>query len=306
MNEIENFPFLQEASIETLALLKSYQKWNIGSRTFMLKEHGRMLEDIRANKGNYQNYSQEAKLFLESRIYVELLERLCQVIEDFASIAYALWGELKDIPISLVSQPNPQNIFKQFTPDKWDILLRNAEINLLPISPDEKAVLENVRRRNTDSLDAKVKLIVDFLDLYWVFYTKHKHGNTLMFGFETAEIEGEPTIFVPAFYNKKSLEKVTGILVNYSIYCKWKALFDFIIIISKDIVDITVEFIERGGTPFVVKNIYCELTSEENNTLQSVSDQQNATVTKVNINVKVNSEISPETIKKHLDLYKRF
>lgn len=287
-------------------MLKSYQTWGIYSRTFMLNEHAIMLKNIEENKGQYSNYSQKQKDATIALTYIELLEKICLCIEDFCSLSYALDGELKNFASSIISQPNPQNILKEFTVEKCNKLFRYESLDSLSMLPDEKSLIQDIRKRNVDFMLNFVELLEDFLDIYWIVYTKHKHSNTMIYSFESFKLDDEKTFFIPAVYDRKKPENTKGILVNKTIYQKWKQLFNVLIILSKDMIDAAVEYIERNGKGFIVKTSYIDLTSNEINKIETICRKYNMDSIKVNLNVTINAKISKETIKKHKDLYDKF
>ena len=307
MATLDDLPFVQDAVSEnTLLMLKNYQQRGFDARTFMLREHSKMLAGVKAGQGQYADYTPSQRHFVESCIYVELLNRLCLLLEDFADLCYALSGDLREFPKKIFSQKNPRTILREFSHEQWFSILRYAEITSLDISEEDKTFLRNIRGRNVEHLQMLVDLFVDFLDYHWLFYTKHKHGNPLIYGIEPVEINGEPTLFIPATYNQKNPRSVTGVFVSNSTYLKWQRLLDVIVTLSKEFVDRTLLFIERNGVPIVEHIVYAKITELEIERLRKISEKCNENIERIQISIELRTNVHPKEIERHNDLYAKF
>ena len=295
--------FIREFSNETIALLFGLSKYGIKSRAFMLMEHKKILEEIWLNDDKYKSYSVEHKQLIEARTYVELIERTCQLIEDFCCYSFSLWSNVNEFPQRIVQQPNPKNILKKFDNDKWNTLLRYSDLNSLVITSDEKDLVFNIRKRNIEVLNNYLKIMGKFLDLYWKFYNKHKHGNPLIYGFNTFEIDGEPSIFIPAAYNSKKIFEMTGIIMNRSMYKKLIVLFGEIYKITGEILDTTIKYIQRSGKLFILNATYCKIYPEHQKIIDKIIKEYDSSTIFHNVELIINVDRQEDKIKKHLDFY---
>ena len=80
------------------------------------------------------------------------------------------------------------------------------------------------------------------------FFVKYKHRNTLLYPFEQKVINGERTVIIPAIYNSKNPSIATPVIVNKRIYEFYKIILDNLSMISKDIIERTILYIETGGS----------------------------------------------------------
>lgn len=299
-------PKFIENNIPTIAMLSSYKKWGLLSRTFMLRENSLNLMDLYNGTGKYSEYNEEIRVFLISRIYLELFERLCQSIEDLTGIIFSLQNDLSKFQEKIISPPNPQNVLKKLTKEKWNELLRYCDIESLPLESADRDLILTVRERNITVLQKYTQLIDNFINLYWVIYNKLKHGNTLMYGFSQSEVNGERAIFIPAFYNSKEPEKVKELMVTQSIYKKWQNLFDTTITLTEDLISTNLEYLERLGKPFLIKTTYCSIDKSEYEHLLNLQKVYEKGTEKFNINVLIEAEIKEESINRHIDFYNKF
>jgi len=121
----------------------------------------------------------------EGRIYVELVERICQLIEDFSTLCYAMWNDLSDFPRNILTKDKPsvKQLLKELThQDRWFILLRYPDSNTLQVPATDKDFLNKHYERNIRVLQNFVLILERFRKLHWRFYTRHKHANPLVYG----------------------------------------------------------------------------------------------------------------------------
>ena len=304
MAKVSKLPFLDEAvSLHTLVMLKQYHQWGLDARTFMLRQHSKVLDDIKAGRGHYANYSEDHRRFVQVCIYVELLNRVCLLLEDFSDLCYALSGDLKEFPRRVFSQPNPVKILRGLDHEAWHLLLRYSDVESLGLSEDEENLIYEIRTRNITHIQKLVDLFADFLDYHWLFYTKHKHGNTLIYGLDVGDLGGEPTLFIPALYNQKKPDYTTGVLVNESTYIKWQNLHDAVLTLSKDLVERTLLFIERNGVPIVEHVAYCPIDEKEKTRLNQIVEKCDKQVERIETTVKMNWSVPQLAVGKHNKLY---
>ncbi len=234
----------------TVAILKNLFQLGVFSRTFMLKEHDSMLKNLTRGVGRYSKYSIQQREWLESLVYIELLERICFLIEDLAKVINGLNGDLSKFQENLLHSPNPETILSRLNYDSWNKILHYSELKSLPISKQDKQFLKDIRNRSCKQLQAIVEFCLDFFKLHKIFFNKFKHGNSILYGFKKVEINGEPSFLIPAVYNRCTPDKVKPIIVNKTIYEKWKTFNDAIVILIRDLIERTITFIERDCTPF--------------------------------------------------------
>lgn len=290
---------------ESVALLKNYLEWGLLSRTFILKEHDVRLQELRRREGHFSSYSEDQLRFIESRIYMEILERICLEIEDFCTICYALWGDLKRVPQSLLEQPTPQKILDEFDEARWHVLLRYTPLDHLDVSSSERALLERVRSQNTEVLQRFVEVLRFFLKLYWLPYTKHKHANTLIYGFQSGSLDDERAVLIPALYNSKDLSQVKGVIVTPSLYEHWKALHDTINQTTRDLIERTIEYIETGGETVTERITYFEVDAEERRELEALIQKTEEGRERVPINIKIEASVGEEILEQHRELLRK-
>lgn len=301
--------FASSVGKQTITMLMSYHEFGVLSRTFMLKEHAKMLEKIRMRKGKYQKYTESNLLFLESCVYQELIECLCHLIEDFSTLCYALWDDLANLPKRIITPPKLKNILDKLIDDShWFTLLRYPDPASLNFTVDDKAFLKRHYNRNIDVHRNFVKLLRKFIDidLYWLFYNKRKHGNTLIYGLEKVEIHGESTILIPVAYNSKYPDKLKGIPFSYSMYKKNQKLFDTLAILVRDLLMRAILFIERNGV-YVIEHVsYYQMKAEDKARLTALIQEYDKNVKHSKITVNVKMELDTKYLDPFYNFYDNF
>jgi len=292
----------QQVSIETVILLKNYKSWGLLSRTFMLKEHEKVLQDLLTNQGHFDRYNERQKAFVELSIYLDTLDRLCLLIEDFCSLAYALWDSLLLFPERIISQPNPENILKQFSQDRWFTLLRYAPVDVTAPKLDDRLLLDSVRSRNVTVLMKMVAAIQYFVGLYWLGFTKRKHGNTLLYGFEVNEIRGERALMVPVMYNRKTPSDMRAIIITPTILATWKDLFNSIYQLAEDLIERTIEYAETGGHLVAERVLYFNIAEAESLHLREIIAAHDQKAARITVEASVQGEIPEKVIERHFGL----
>ena len=292
----------QQVSIETVILLKNYKSWALPCRTFMLKEHERMLQDLLTNQGHFGKYDEREKTFVELSIYLDTLEKLCLLIEDFCSLTYALWDSLLLFPQRIISKPNPTNILKQFSQDRWYTLLRYAPLDVVTSKPDDRSLIESVRARNLVVLMKMVAAIQYFMKLYWVGFTKRKHSNTLLYGFGVNEIRGERALVVPVMYNSKSPSDMRAIIITPTILATWKGLFNSIYQLAEDVIERNIEYIETGGHLVAERIVYFNVGEAESLHLNEITSAHDQNAARITAEASIQGAIPEEVIERHFGL----
>lgn len=299
--EVENYS-KKEVSKLTIILLKNYLSTGIESRTFYLNELDQILTKLQNKQDNYKNYPEGTRLLIESRIYIEFLARICELIEDYTGICSALWGNLKDFPKVILSQKSPKKIMKQFNDEKLNTLLRYAPFNEIYLSVEEENLIKYIREKNITFIKKINERLNYFLKLYWKFFNKYKHGNTLLYPFEQKIINGERTVIIPAIYNPKNPSIATAVIVNKRIYEFWKTILDVLLMIIEDIIKRTIMYIETGGILLIEYSWFEKLKKVENELAMKIIKKHRKGVPSFNINPKVQITVEPKISKKHLDI----
>lgn len=299
--EVENY-YKKEVSKLTIILLKNYLKTGIESRKFYLNELDQTLTKLQNKQDNYKNYPKGTRLLIESRIYIEFVVRICELIEDYTGICSALWGNLKDFPKAILSQKSPKPIMKQFTDDKLNILLRYAPLNEINLPLEEINLIQYIREKNIKHIKKNNERLNYFLKLYWKFFNKYKHHNTLIYPFKQKIINGERTVIIPAIYNHKNPSIATPVIVNKRIYEFYKIILDGLTIINKDIIARTIMYIETGGNLLIEYSWFDKLKKEEKELAIKIIKKHRLDVPSFNINPNIQITVEPKILKKHLDI----
>jgi hypothetical protein len=295
----------QQIGIDTLILLKNYKSWGLLSRTFMLKEQEKMLQDLLTNQGHFDRYNERQKTFVELSIYLDTLDRLCLLIEDFCSLAYALWDSLLLFPQRIISQPNPENILKQFSQDRLFMLLRYAPVDVVASRPEDRLLLDSVRSRNVEVLMKMVAAVQYFVGLYWLGFTKRKHANTLLYGFEVNEIRGERAFLVPVMYNRKAPSDMRAIIITPTILATWRDLFNSIYQLAEDLIERTIEYAETGGHLVAERVLYFNIEETESLRLREIIAGHDQNAARSTVEASVQGAIPEEVIERHFGLLKK-
>jgi hypothetical protein len=299
--EVENY-YKKEVSELTIILLKNYLNTGIESRKFYLNELDQILTKVQNKQDNYKNYSEGTRLLIESRIYIEFLVRICELIEDYTGICSALWGNLKDFPEVILCQKSPEPIMKQFNGEKLNTLLRYAPFNEICLPVEEENLIKYIREKNITFIKKNNERLNYFLKLYWKFFNKYKHRNTLLYPFEQKTINGERTVIIPAIYNRKNPSIATSAIVNKRIYEFWKTILDVLLIVNKDIIKRTIMYIETGGNLLIEYSWFNKLKKEEKELAIKIIKKHRLDVPSFNINPNIQITVEPKILKKHLDI----
>jgi len=289
----------------TLVMLNAYREFGVISRGFMLREHGDILEQIRSRCGPFGNSPEKDLIFAEARIYVELVEHLCQLIEDFSTLCYALSNDLSDFPDNMLGQkPSVKERLEHLT-DKtcWFTLLRYPDLDMLCLSAEDKEFLRQHYERNIRVLLNFVEVLKKFRKLHWRFYTKHKHANPLIYGIKKIEVREEPTICIPAIDNAKHPEMVNGIIMNYSMYKKQLGIVRTITGLMEDLLDRAILFIEQNGIPIIEEVSYYKMSATDDQRLQVLVEGYNRNLRRIRIEATLKVEVPNEVAQEFLQLY---
>ena len=298
--------FAQQVGELTLVMLMAYREFGVISRAFMLEEHGKILEGIRSRSEPFRNSSEKELVFAEGRIYVELVERVCQLIEDFSTLCYALWNALSDFPLNILTRakPSPGTLLQDLTGQAhWFTLLRYPDLDTLQLSTEDKEFLRQHYERNVRILQNLAKVLEGFRKLHWRFYTKHKHANPLIYGVKKIEVEGEPTICIPAIEDEKHLETVKGIVLNYSLYKKQRRIANTLISLMKDLLDRAILFIELDGKPIIESVSYYKMSTVAGQRLQSLIEKHNRNIRRTPIKVTLKVDVPHEVLQQFVEFY---
>ncbi|MFC2049796.1 hypothetical protein ACFLTN_01295 [Chloroflexota bacterium] len=297
--------FAYQVGEPALCMLMAYREYGIISRAFMLEEHGKIIDKIRSRSEPFTNTPEKELLFWESRIYVEMVERVCQLIEDFATLCYALSKDLSALPQNILSQKvlvsNQLNDLTNCAP--WYTILRYPDLDTLGFSKEDKAFLQEHYKRNIRILCNFVKVLEGFRKLHWRFYIKHKHANPLIYGLTKVESAGEPTIAIPAVDNAKQPEKVKAILINYSMYKKQRKIANTIIMLMRDLLERTIMFIELNGKPIIESVSYYKMSTMAAQKIQSLIEEYNVNIRRNPIQLTLKTEIPGKIVRQFTEFY---
>jgi hypothetical protein len=297
--------FAYQVGKPALCLMMAYREYGIISRTFMLEKHGELIDKIRSRSEPFTNTSEKELIFLESRFYVEMVERVCQLIEDFATLCYALSKDLSAFPQNILSQG--VSISKKLTNltnyAPWYTILRYPDLDALGFSKEDKTFLHEHYRRNINVLCNLVKVLEGFRQLHWRFYIKHKHANPLIYGLTKIESMGEPTIAIPAIDNAKQPEKVKAILINYSMYKKQREIANDITTLMRDLLERTIMFIELDGKPSIESIRYYKMSDTAAQKIQDLIEEYNVNVRRTSISLTLKAEIPQKKIHQFAEFY---
>ena len=301
--EIEKF-IKEKISVASMVFLFHYKKYGLPSRTFMMKEHDAILQKLINCEDHFAAYPEDTRIFLESRFYIELLERVCLLIEDFCSISEGLYEDIRNLPQALVNHKSPNNYLKKLNDSIWLKILKYSSIDMLPLSKEEKSFLNEIRNKNIVVLNKFILLIKKFLELYWISYTKYKHSNSLIYGFYHNNIGGEKFLVIPVAFNHRNISETKAIIINPKIYAIWQQIFNTLYLITEDIIQRNIDYAETGGFPIPEKIIYFQTSDEERKILTKIIKKCNSNLKRTSIVTNVKVEIPLEVMQKHLDIIK--
>lgn len=298
--------FAHQVGKPTLAMLNAYREFGIISRAFMLEEHSKTLENIRSRADPFGNYSEKELAFIEGRIYVELVERVCQLIEDLSSLCYALWDRLSDFPLNVLdrNKPSPRALLNELTsPARWFTILRYPNLDTLEMSTEDKEFLRQHYERNIHILQNLAEALEKFRKIRWKFYTKHKHANPLIYGITKVVVGGEPTIAIPAYYDVKHPETVQGIVMNYSMYKMQRKIANTVVRLMRDLVERAISFIERDGKPIIESESYYRVSTADAHRIQRLIGDYNKNIRRTPIEVKLKINVAGPVLRRFADFY---
>ena len=301
MNEESVRSFIKEdISLETISLMKAMLDKSIPSRTFLLNELDTKLQDVLTRSGKYATYSEEQLLFVESCIYVEIVERIFLVTEDLNAICFALSGDLSQVVPGLL---NPKKGFiKGLSAEGIRKLLRYSDLEDLALSESERSLLERVRESNIYRFTSLFTAITEFDRIYRPLFLKRKHANPLIFGFVPIEMDDERAVSILTPFDSGKPGKVKGLLVTESIYSAWKGFFNLLITAAIDLIERAVVFAETGGSLLVEHSAFTELSKEDKDELGRIIDLHQESKYRLGINININANIAPHVVKAHLAL----
>lgn len=283
-----------ERLCESLFFLRSYERHSVNSRSFLISEHGILLERIRAGTDKYEGYPLHVRYFLEQRLYVELLERICLLIHDFAVLSNSLTTDLTLLADNIARiDATPLELLKQLTRDDFYTILRYRPIEDNAYSADERELLTKVRDGNLRAIVSLRNSCIAFLELHWSFYQQHIHGNTLVYEVPPITIDDDLRIMViPTLASEGS---PVGLLVTDKIYTSWKRLFNCLAQIVADLVARTAEYINRGELGLLEFSNYVVLTPEEDSSLRRIIRKKDSYRHYFSEKTELNVEVSSET-----------
>ena len=297
----------RRVSPQTLTMLMSYRRHNIATRTFMLREHANMMEDVRSQSGRFQEYAPEDVHYVEALVYIELIERLCLLIEDFAKLCHGLRGNLVDFPRRVASEGDPRRLLRGLAgPAPWYHLLRYPSPENLELPLEDRLFLSRHYERNIGVIQRLVEVLRRFLDLHWLFYVKRKHANPLIFGFRKEELQGEATHLIPYVYNTKAPDTLKVVPLRHSMYRKQQTLFNATYTLLDDLLARAVTFVERNGVGILESRAYYQMSEMEKQRMQDLVNEYDVGVQRVNLEVNMHLTLPTEGLSKFIQFYEDF
>ena len=283
-------------------LLSGFANWGLRSRNFMLDRNAQHLKRVIARKGKYSRYSDEQVAFVEARTTMETVERTCQMLEDFCALTNGLSGSLIDFPKKLLLGCSPETWLGKMDRATWNRVLRYRPIEDLGLPRRRAEFLARVREQNFQRLVRFAEVMRDFVSLYWIPYTKHKHAMTMIYGIESIPIERVDTLVVPVVYNSRTPSKMKALLIREDLRRDLRGLYNVLYSITGDVIARNVAFIERGGVGFSEYSVFGKLTVNDRRRLRKLIREIDGSVYRLSIELRMEIEIGPETIKRHRDV----
>lgn len=255
---------------ETVTLLRNYLEFGAISRRFMLNEHKSILDSALERKDMFTSYTDQQISHVVSNIFLEALERTFLLIEDFCAICRGLWGQLNLFPQSFKKSCKPREVLAQFQDDKWKTILRYIPTEQLPLNVNEHKFLEGMRLKNISHLSNFVQTLAGFTDYYWQTFIKFKHANTLIYGVGMKQLDGDHSILIPVVDKEHKFEDWNHVVISLSMYHEFLRIVDTLVQLNKDIIELTLRFIETGGKPFMLGVRFIKITEGEETILNKL------------------------------------
>lgn len=288
---------------DTILLLHQYRQWGLMSRTFMLREHAEKLPEIDARQGHFAEYEDHQLDFIEVRLYVELIARICQTAEDFAALAAGLSEDLEDFPENFIGGPTPHRYLSSLDENDWRGILRYKELSEVSVPQEDRDFLEEVRGKNLEWISGFVRILVRFLELHWKGYIRHKHAHSLGYGYERREIDGEDIFIIPVTYNPKKPRKAHPIIVSRRFYQQWQTLLNATMTLNRALCERGIEYLERRFESFAEYDTFFGMSSEDQDRLQSIINRADQEFEGTSIELEVRAQVGLEKIEPYENLY---
>lgn len=293
-----------QSLVQSIIVLRSYLRHGINARAFMIAEHSNQLSEIKTGTGRYEDYPPETLLALEQRHYVEVLERLCQMIEDFAIVSRALLLDLSQFPGNITRTVNPQD-FIPMSDENINTILRYRSIDDFTLSEGQKEFVLKVREQNLRVIQEFQEACRAFLERHWRFYQKHKHGNTLLYGMPVVETHNGRSVLIPAIENQREPERVQLLMVTDSIFKCWSGLFNSTVRLLRDILERNVRYLERGEVGFLEFSNLFPMSKEDSSELKEICAENDSIGSLVDPQTELNLEISEREQRRYDEQYQR-
>ncbi len=243
-----------------------------------------------------------------------MIERLCYLVEDFTAVCYALWNDdLSDFPRRLINHPSkPEKPLGELANGShWSVLLRYPNLRYpnmddFELLPEDKQFLRQHYEKNIITLRKFAEFLKRFVRLYWLFFVKRKHANTLIRMPDVTELHGEPTVMIPVAYNPEQPGEIKGIPLNYSMYQKLQSLFNELYTLTNDLLDRAILFIERNGQPLIEHATYYQMKTDDRERLQKLKEdyESKAKRTEISITLQLNADLT--YFRRFFDFYESF
>jgi len=296
----EPIPYVDDNDLRlALVFLLGYKEFTLASRSFMLNDHQRELADIQAGTGAYVDLPTTTRQFLEARLYLEMVERITMLVEDLAGMTSALL-DLPRVLEELINAPSsePGRVLQRLDSTAWSMLMRYRPLDEFDLAEDDLAFVQGIRDRQVARCQDITQLAIEFSDLYWPVFLKHKHGNPLIYGLRPIDIDGEPTFSINALYNRRQPRQTKGALLSQTSYEKLGVLFNALLFLLFQLVERTIDFMRQDGIGLLEgQKLLFPLTEGYLARLQRIADRTSVGARDINATMRV--EIEPSAIERH-------
>lgn len=222
----------------SLAMLTSFRDDAVRVRMFMLDEHKRHLEALGLPESFSSSEGSNANFDLEARVYLELFERLCLLIEDFATLLSALQQPIEMFSVNVGKKVKPKHVLKSMTSASVRELMFYAPVEQkLPKELGEP--LETIRQKNIDVIMKVASMASKWLGLqsHWQMYNNLKHGNALVHSIVPINVWNERTYGYFGRTNLGAKGRNPVMYLNKTMYCFMRKLFEAIATCIVDLSD---------------------------------------------------------------------
>ena len=258
-------------SVWSLFMLDSYLHKSHAARYFNLEENSKRLEEILKPDGQYAGQPEAMRHFLESRIYLETFEKVCQVAEDFALVARALSKPRNEFARNIRGKANPLKDLPRETKDWYTLLNYQPMEAVLPVELLSR--IELIRLKNAEAINQLRARLQAWLtsECHWQIYQSLKHGNSLLYGVKPTQMWNERTFGFATQTDLGKSGRQLLLILNRSIDLYLRTLIEEIITVCVDLVDRSLWSVKNGFGVLEHSFLYTP-TDEERGTLSEIAN----------------------------------